>query len=191
MATQYSDWVRALTQCSESDWHSTIPNRDLRLLLKIWNLSPSQELYLCLQIGGAALVAILCLAVRLRGLPERRLLTFVLAIACCWMVLLGPGIESCTYILLTPSLAWTLISSFIDSDHPSVRWMLLSSYGILLVCLVASWFPNGTSTVHGFGLHPVAALLALSALLLQEYRRTARSRSGDEPGDISPLARAA
>ena len=44
---------------------------------------------------------------------QRELLTAVVALAACWMMLLGPATESCTYILLAPTLAWAVLESWL------------------------------------------------------------------------------
>jgi hypothetical protein len=177
VAGQYSEWIRNLLVDDHSDWSTTPGSRDLRLLLTVVGPTPGHRVYLALQLVGAAGCAVLAMALRRRGWSKERLLTCLLAVASCWMVLLGPGIESCTYILVAPTLAWMLVEAFVEPAPLVVRSLLLVSYGLLLAAIVATWFPNGTRTVHAYGLHPLAALLLLAAVLLQEYRWFAQLRS--------------
>jgi hypothetical protein len=173
----YHDWFRALQQVNYVEWFSHPPKRDLRLLLRVSGFELSHTAYMAIQLAGAVGCAALCTALRRLAWPEQRLRLFTFALATCWMVLLGPGIESCTYILIAPPLAWLLLDSFREPAAAVDRALLLGSYGLLLATTVATWFPHGAEIVHGRAVHPVAALLLLAALLLREFRWFNHSRS--------------
>src|SRR5262249_32946684 len=144
------------------------------------------------QLGSAAGCAALCWFLSRRGWPQKRLLTFTLALGCCWMVLFAPGIESCTYILIAPTLAWTLLDTVAEPTYFAARALAFSSYGLFLATTAANWFPHGTRTVHAYGLHPLGAVLLLGAVALQEYRWFSRSRSETVlPAAMATAARAA
>lgn len=192
VAAQYADFLRMLTQSNQVGWLGAPGNRDLRLLLSVVGVAPSQGVYLALQLGSAAACAALCLALIRLSWPPKRLLTCLLALAVCWMVLFGPGIESCTYILIAPTLAWTLLDTLVEPTFAAARALVLSSYGLFLAAIVANWFPNGTQAVHAYGLHPLGAVLLLGAVALQEYRWFTRSRSERQSSaDLIAVARAA
>jgi hypothetical protein len=80
------------------------------------------------------------------------------------MILFGPATESCTYVLLAPSLAWAVLESWDEGRPVWARYGLGVSYGVLLAAFLAGWFPFA-SQVHGMGLHPFGALAFFAVLL--------------------------
>jgi hypothetical protein len=188
---QYLDWIHYLSLDDRSGFTPDGAYRDIRLLLTVWICKPSPELYVLLQLLGAAGCAALCLAGRLLAWPRRRLLTLLLGLGCCWMTLLGPSTESNTYNLLGPTLAWALLQAWRESAPRGTRGLLTLSFGLFLVTKFAVWFPDGRGTVHALGLHPLAALLLLAGILLQEYRWFTRSGLERNTADVLQPAQAA
>lgn len=175
---QYAHWFGHL----KIDHHDGIERyRDLRLLFRtwLWPLPPSA--YQAIQLACAAGIAVLCFLQSGGGrrrrpldLSERRqVLMRLLALACCWMTLLGPATESCTYILLTPSLAAAILLSR-HERHP-LRILPWASYVLLLLPQMAVWFPGGVR-LQELGPHPCAVLLFLIYLLASPMANTAPSR---------------
>jgi hypothetical protein len=167
--TQYADWLACLRA---EDRHSLIKElwyRDIRLLFHTFGLTINPGTYFALQLGGAALIAAFCLAVRRAGREPRRLLLLLCALACSWMTVLGSAAESCTYILLAPVLAWGLLDAWTQRQPFWLQAFLWSSYALFLSAEVAVWSGQGRS-YHALGIHPLAALLFLAHLLIQEFR---------------------
>src|SRR5262249_57832635 len=84
-------------------------------------------------------------------------------LACCWMTLLGPATESCTYVLLAPGLAWWLLEARRERRARAAQGLLWASYGLLLAAQCTAWLPWGRE-LHNLGIHPAAALLFLATL---------------------------
>jgi hypothetical protein len=164
VASQYGPWIRLMQANERQSWHYDFWYRDLRLLCQVWLTPLSPRAYLTIQLGAAAGMAGLCMAGRWSGWPQRKLLTLLLALGCCWMTLLGPATESCTYILLAPSFAWAVIEA--HQPPRSLPICVLVDAGLVLCSapqlLLA--FSNANA-VHNLGPHPLAALLLLTALL--------------------------
>src|SRR5262249_7149537 len=88
--------------------------------------------------------------------------------------------------------AWAVLDCFVEPTYFASRGLVLSSCGIFLMTLTASWFPNGTQTVHLYGLHPLGALALFGAVALQEFRWFARRRAEQVVATTNvPPARAA
>src|SRR5581483_10623715 len=108
-----------------------------------------------LQVLGGAAVAGLCRYRQRRGWAERPLLTAVLALTTAWMLLLGPSPESCTFVLLGPSLAWAGLAWLTPPRYGLRPALILASVGLYLLAATASWHPLATE-FHSKGLHPWA-----------------------------------
>lgn len=167
---QYASWAEHLRMDDRRLWPPEIGYRDLLLLLRVWLAAPSLATYVALQLLTAAAIAAFCVAASLAGWPRRRLLSVLLALGVCWMTLLGPATESSTYVLLAPSLSWSLFEAW-RRPHPLwLRVGLSAAYGLFLSAGIAGWFPF-VLKAHALGLHPLGALLLLLSVLASEIRR--------------------
>jgi hypothetical protein len=157
VAGQYASWFQYLLRDTRTDVALSGACRDLRLVLRLWHMPLSEGVYLAIQLLSAAGIAGLCVAMKVARWPERQLLTSLLAWGCCWMLLLGPATESCTYILLAPSLAWAALDTWLEKKPLLARSLLAASLALFAVSLVATWFPFATA-IHSLGPQPVGAL---------------------------------
>jgi hypothetical protein len=164
VADQYARWFHLLGHGDRHDWALNTANRNLSLLFRVWLVPLDRTLHLALQVASAAGAAGLCLAGQRRGWPRRRLLLNLLGLAGCWMTLFGPVVESYTYILIGPTLAWMLLEAW-ERRRPLLdRGLLAVSWGIFTAASAAVWFGN-TTWLHNLGPHPLAGSLLLLALL--------------------------
>jgi hypothetical protein len=125
--------------------------------------------YRVLQLALAGGAALLTLALR-SVLGRRELLVTVFALAACWMTVVGPAVESFTYILLGPPLAWLLLDA--PSSRPARFYAggLLLGWGLLATASVTVWFPIGAA-VRRLGVHPLAGLLVTACVLVRVLHR--------------------
>jgi hypothetical protein len=187
---QYVGWVRILSTSDRHSWDVGIANRDVELLFRVWLTPLPVRLYQAIQLLTAAAVAGTCLALRRAGWPRHRLLFALGGLAACWMTLFGPVVETFTYILVTPTLAALLIMAWDEPRSWLYRGLLLSSWGIFTVSMMAVWF-SGAIRLHGKGPHPIAGLLLLAALLVELWHwRTGRTAVVPTKVD-APLMKAA
>ena len=104
------------------------------------------------------------LASKQAGWPRPQLLSFVIGLSTCWMTLFGPIVESFTYILVGPTIAWLLLDAWLGWRPVWYRCLSISSWVLFASAAVAPWFLC-SSAYHRFGPHPIAGLLLLTALL--------------------------
>jgi hypothetical protein len=197
----YRSWIHLLGQdFGRQDWPLDLSYRDLRFLFRVYLLPLPPQVWPVLQLLGGLLIAGLIVALRWRKEAENRILVRVLGLSCCWMLVLGPATEGCTYILLAPSLAWAVVESFRTSRRPDEtsgslrgRWLrrgaLLVAVGLLVTASAAPWFPGGKQ-IHLLGPHPLAGTLVLGCFLIDAARSWARRRPL-APEVRPPLARVA
>jgi glycosyl transferase family 87 len=210
VTAQYADWFHRLLTEDRQTWPVTGGYRDLRMLFRLWGTPLGPRTFLAIQFFAAVGIAGLCLARRRGERPHRQFLIAVLGLGCCWMTVLGPATESCTYMLLAPALAWAVIETCAWDNRPTCPWtsgplvprgargVVLASYGLFLVSQVMLWFPWG-SRFNNLGSQPVAGLLLFGYLLAAAWWSTAQG-GGDgwfprqgrlEPAGLPPYDRAA
>jgi hypothetical protein len=192
---QYGGWFNLLVHGDRHDWPLNIANRNLSLLFRVWLVPMSPWLHLALQLLTAAGVAGLCLLARQRGWPRRQVLLALLGLAGFWMTLFGPVVESYTYILIGPTLAWLLIDGW-EQQRPIVYQALLAtSWGIFTAASMSVWFMRSTA-LHNLGPHPLAGLLLLLAFFWELGRQFRASEHHPDfiqhrsPGRLKYLANA-
>jgi hypothetical protein len=161
---QYAAWFNLLAHGDRSDWPLNIANRNLSLLFRVWLVPINPWLHLGVQLLSAAGVAGLCLAGQRAGWSHRRLLLNLLALAGCWMTLFGPVVESFTYILVGPTLAWLLLEAWQERRPLLYRALLVLSWGTFTAASAAVWVSRSTQ-LHNLGPHPLAGSLLLACVL--------------------------
>jgi hypothetical protein len=199
VAAQYASWVDYLRGDDRSGLPLTLCYRDLPLLCRRWISPLDPGAYQVIQVLAGAGIALLCLAQRRRqyqaeasaggrpsltlrvsegaSWPERRLLIGLLGLGCCWMTVFGPATESCTYLLLGPTLAWALLETWLERRPLFARAWLAIAYGLLVVTYMSCWFPSGTR-LQSLGLQPLAGMMLL-AYLLAGMLRPSQQQAGD------------
>jgi hypothetical protein len=177
VAGQYASWWHHFQTYDRQNLRAELWYRDVRLLLQALGVPLGSPAYALVQLAGAAACAAACVAGCRAGWPRDRLLRLLFTLGCCWMTVLGPATESCTYILLAPALAWALLDTW-RVRHAIALGLVGASYGLLLVCLVAVWFPGGRS-VHTLGLQPLGGLLLLAGILTHFFTRRSPARVND------------
>ena len=186
---QYQQWF-ALLQHDDRSWIALDQTyRDLWLLIRLYvpNLTPAtgqtiRHVYMAGQVLTGAGIAVLCWHRQRTGWEKRPLLTSTLALACAWMMLLGPATESSSFILLAPSLAWSLLESMTQIDWRR-RGLLWSSGALFAVAVFLGGFSSAVK-IHALGVHSWASLFYF-LYLLAEPRPAARSGSGAAGGVFS------
>jgi hypothetical protein len=171
---QYARWFHHLLTDDRQMWPVAGGYRDVRMLFRLWGKPLSAEMFLTMQLVAAALIAGLCLAQRRGEWPHRRLLILALGLSCCWMTLLGPATESCTYVLIAPVLAGALLENWGDSGSLAGRGVLFGSCGLFLASQMMLWFPWG-ARFNNLGVQPVAGLLLFGYLLATAARQAVRA----------------
>ncbi len=188
---EYHNWFHYLSVEDRQTWWLEYWYRDLRLLCRVWLVPLSAPMYLAIQLTMAAASAALCLAGRLAGWPQRRLLTFLLGLGCCWMTVFGPATESCTYILLAPTAAWAVLESGLERPGHWSGGLALAGYGILTLAQFVNWLPGLSRPVHTLAPQPFAGLLLLLGLLAAEIYRRPNPQARPGSTAVPALSRAA
>lgn len=186
---QYRGWFDCLAADDRRGFPLAFGYRDFHTLARFAGLSIPARPYLALQLASAAGVAALLLWERWRGLTEKALLGRVLDLGCCWMILLGPATESCTYILLAPTLALAGWRAWRPGRPLWTRAALTAIVALFAVSVTATAFPFGRYVA--FALHPLAALLLFGERLAGGGTPPVRAKPVEPADTARPTARAA
>lgn len=160
---QCASWLRCLSTDDRSSQPLFLSYRDIRLLFRLEQLPLGNGLYRLLQLATAGGVLLACLAGQRCCWPQARLLTMLTHLACCWMILFGPATESATYMLLAPTLVWTVYQAWQPGQALWTRPAAAAMFLLLAASPIACWFPGGRHWLPG--LKPLVALLLTLHLL--------------------------
>jgi hypothetical protein len=188
VSAQYLGWWQHLRTNDRGNLAVAFWYRDFQLLCHSCHLPLGLKSYRLIQLATGAVFAAICILRRRHGRDQRALLVSLLALGCCWMTLFGSATESCTYILLAPSVAWALIDAWSGPFTDNARGGgLLASLALFVVAQTAVWFPDGRS-LHALGIQPLAALLFLVCQLLGELEVLIIGARGRDPKSLTARA---
>ena len=163
---QNDKWFTLLRADDRTEAAPDDKHRDLRLLLEICGMPLSKPMWGLVQLAGGAGIALLTWLRQLNGWPEKSLLTATLALAATWMVALGPVVESSTFVLLAPALAWSILTAVQDDVSMHRKLLLVGSVMMFVLAVLLGGIAN-TARLHVIGLHPAGSLLYLLFLLTE------------------------
>ncbi len=171
---QYGRWAALLRADDRTNTEMENKHRDLWLLIDLYGLPISRRFYTLLQILSGVGIAAVCWIRQRQGWSQKALLTSTLALAVAWMLLLGPVVESSTFLLLAPSLACSVLAVMRNGVW---RWRLLllgGSAGLFVLAALLGGIAN-TAKLNIIGLHPWASLLYFTYLLTEPQPAAAES----------------
>lgn len=190
VTAQYLDWFHHMRSEDRSAWPLDLRLRDLQLFIDVWFTRISLQAYWDIQMLSAAAIALFCLIGRRVQLPPRPLLTLLFAFGCCWMTLVGPVVESCTFIFLIPALAAALVEAWQEERPVPVRALLAASFLIFLLAQIACWFP-WHKAFQRLGPQPFANLLFCGYLVYLARDTLVKHRAEQRQPSRALSARAA
>jgi hypothetical protein len=170
VAAQYASWFGHIRD-------STGINRErlrtVDALVQIYYHRLPDEAPIALAFLAGGVVLGLCFLWSRRRLSRQGLLVEVYLLFAAWVLLFGPATESCTYVVVAPAIAWTLVEEFQRPGAWIARSALITSLllmGPLVSDLVGSRVRSFT-TAHGS--QPLGAVLFAAYLLSRIPRRGA------------------
>jgi hypothetical protein len=148
--------------------------RTLEYLLAVHGYSLSPEWFLFLEILAGGAVLTLCLRQARRTNDPRQRLTHLLILFALWVALFGPATESCSYVILAPALAWSILEAFHRPSGGLARTWLLVSH-VMMGPLVSDLFgPVVRNFANQQGSQPLGALMFLLYCLIPHRPSAAR-----------------
>ncbi|MBY0523900.1 MAG: glycosyltransferase 87 family protein [Gemmataceae bacterium] len=188
---QYVHWLRHISIDDRSTQVLSFAYVDLQLLFRVWAEPIPVETYRLIELVAGAVMAILCLTGRSLDWPRNHLLNFVICIGCCWMTVLGPATESCTYILVAPAVAWAVVGSWRQGSPRWLHVLMVGAYGLLVSGFLAGWAPSLTHQYRTLGPQPLAGLILMAGLLCLAFRRPTEGVDAAAAAHPASLNRAA
>ncbi len=181
VSEQYAEWVRHLVGNDRSGMELRAAYRDVALLFRVYLVQLPPLVYLM----GTATVGLAMAVLVWRGKKSDRSrveqIGCAFALGSCWVTVLGPSTESCTYLLLTPSLATAVLMRAGQSG----QWVRVS-YALFVGTIAASLFPQDWR-IQALGPQPIAGLILLAVVVAEAIRRM-QQVSGIEVQPVSLAA---
>jgi alpha-1,2-mannosyltransferase len=182
----YREWIDCLQQRQATAQRFT-GYRDAWTIWEQIHTPVDTRAYFDLQATAGLATLAWSVWLRRRKRPAAEIVTYTLAMWSVWQLLLGPGSERLTYLIVTPFASWAIITSFIERRN---RWLSMAAF-IALFFLgsgnaerILMRFAPAAIALQPLGLILFAAWLAQSALSENCWKRTGTD-------DITPIASAA
>jgi hypothetical protein len=176
---QYAGW---LSHLAESTGMQRERARSILHLFEIYKSPLGASTWLLVQLLGGLSVLGLCWRYQAR-LNSRSFGFAVLFLFCVWVVLLGPATESCTYAVVAPVAAWTLVDAFTGRGSLAGRLVASSSFLMMgpLVTDMAGRTVRNFANEHGC--QPIGALVffAYALVRFELWNRSVRVISPEYP----------
>jgi hypothetical protein len=182
VTAQYASWFSHMKDSTDINRERL---RTVDALLQIYYRRLPGEVPIVLAVLAGGMVLGLCTLWLRRRVSRRQLLTEVYLLFAAWVILFGPATEPCTYVIVAPAVAWTLLQEFRRPQAGLARSVLLVSLllmGPLVSDLVGSRVRN-FATAHGS--QPLGGLLFAGYLLCRILRNdcaTEATKLGGHPG---------
>ena len=164
VADQFAKWIVLLRSEDRSDIQLEHMYRDLWLLIHLYGVPIGRPVYTILQALAGAGVAVLCWRRQRTGWSSPALLMSTLALVTAWMMLLGPATESSSFVLLAPSLAWSVLQALQTPGMTWQRFLLWASCACFALAVFTGAF-SSTVKAHGMGVHAWGSLFYFAYLL--------------------------
>jgi hypothetical protein len=177
VVSQYASWSQHLL-ASTAIMRERL--RSIDHLLDLCHLAVSPQAFAELALLAGLVVLSLALAAR-RSANPRELLTQVWGLFAFWVVLFGPATESCTYIVVAPTIAWSILKVF----QYSARWgprLAVVGGALMMGPLVTDMFgPIIRNFANEHGSQPVGALLFLAYLIAEGHGDSKAAPAAETP----------
>jgi hypothetical protein len=176
---QYQSWFAELRHDDRQVLPLPLAYRDLRLLLRVCGMPISQLHYLAIQMLAAG---------GLVGFAATRRPTLAMLFGLCmlWMTVLGPATESCTYILLAPTLAWAMLQAQREEWGPTRSAALALVYFLVTYPQLPFRLP-GAGVLANHAAQCVGGLLFAAILLERGIRRRSDLLAGNAATAFCPI----
>ena len=170
---QYEKWIALIRSEDRANIQLEHMYRDLWLLIHLYGIPISRNVYLLLQAGAGAGIALLCWNRQRAGWPANRLLTSTLALTMTWTMLLGPATESSSFALLAPSFAWSIVEALQANNVNARHRLLWGSCALFAIAVILGGIVNDWK-IHQLGVHAWASLFYFVYLLTEPHTAQAQ-----------------
>lgn len=146
--THYRDWIGMLRETSTIRWPGYC---DAWTMWESLGLTVNAHVYLGVQLAGALAALAWCVRHHRRSVPSEQSLMGICAAWVCWQLLLGPGVEKLTYLVIAPFTSWAVVESFRRRERRGLAvaaWLMTGLAGTGEVTrLVSGWLPLASATL--------------------------------------------
>jgi len=184
VSEQYHAWIATRTSDNRQQWPIEKLPLDLWFLIHwVGKLPLPPRIYSVIQLGTAAILALLCAVKARQGWVRARIMVALFNLVSIWMTVFGPATESYTYMVLAPAIVLSLVQAFASHQPGSLRALALAAFALQLAAAArASFFPH-FKPFWALSIQPVSGLVLLVYTLLWLFNE---SLWPPEPYEIVP-----
>lgn len=187
VATQYCEFRNSVRNDDRTFAALYRAPQNLFLVLRVWAVPPSTDVYLGITLAVAVGMAGLVALAAYRTRNPRAVVPLALHLGCVWGTVLGPATEIHTYVILAPTAMVTLVFAWAERGTPGGRLRFLLAaigYALLVSPVLRDMFPNGRA-FHVLGIPPIGGLFVFSAVLRSGIRLARLGRSDSQSNPIA------
>jgi hypothetical protein len=154
--------------------------RSLDHLFELYHHPFSPHIFTWIGLSAGAFALVLCRWHARNTCHVGERLTFTYMMFAVWVALFGPATETCTYVVVAPAIAWSIVEALNDRGRLwswSRRAILVSSLLLMGPFATDAVGPTLRDIGNAYGSQPIGALLFLGYLLPYTWRRHARQES--------------
>ena len=170
VAGQYGEWLQHLLGNDRGTLGLRDAYRDVALLFRMYIAPLPPAVYLSSSAAVGLALAWLVWRGTTSSQSRGEQMGRAFALGSCWITVLGPATESCTYLLLGPTLAAAVLAR----PGRRGRWIRVS-YAIFVGTITASLFPQDWR-IQALGPQPVAGLILLVAMVVEATTALSQSK---------------
>jgi hypothetical protein len=177
---QYRAWIATRTSDNRQQWPVEKLPLDLWFLIHwVGKLPISPRIYSVIQLGTAAILALLCAAKTRQGWVRTRILVALFNLVSIWMTLCGPATESYTYMVLAPAIVLSMVQAFASRQRASLRALALTAFALQLGAAARASFIPHFKPFWALSIQPVSALVLFVYTLLWIFDESLWPRDSD------------
>jgi hypothetical protein len=184
VSEQYHAWIATRASDNRQQWPIEKLPLDLWFLIHwVGKLPLPPRIYSVIQLGTAAILALLCAVKARQGWARARIMVALFNLVSIWMTVCGPATESYTYVVLAPAIVLSLVQAFASHQPGSLRALAIAAFVLQLAAAArASFFPH-FKPFWALSIQPVSGLVLLVYTLLWLFNE---SLWPPEPYEIVP-----
>jgi hypothetical protein len=184
---QYTSWLGHIFESTEVMRERL---RSIDHLFVLYAEPLSHRTFALMGLASGLVVFGLCRLCAWTTADVRERLTRTFVLFAIWVVLVGPATETCTYVVVAPAIAWSIVDLFRRPAPAALRWLLIASLVLMGPAVTDFVGPAVRNFANAHGSQTIGALIYLVYLLAQTGQRCAAPALAVPAGDIT-LARAA
>jgi len=181
VSEQYQAWIATRASDNRQQWPVEKLPLDLWFLIHwVGKLPVPPRVYSVIQLGTAAILALLCAAKTRQGWSRARIIIALFNLVSIWMTLCGPATESYTYMVLAPAIVLSMVQAFATRQPGTLRALAIAAFALQVAAAARASFIPHFKPFWALSMQPVSGLVLLVYTLLWVFDESLWPRDSHE-----------